>query len=118
MVSPERAEAVYGAVFKPDGSLDRNATEANRRELMQTEVPDITYGKNRDDHDRVWPYKVRRELATKAMKLDMRLRWPIVDRVQRKMLAIGKEVTLPALEEAIEAEVSALGGSSSKSARP
>lgn len=45
MVSPERAEAVYGAVFKPDGSLDRNATEANRRELMQTEVPDITYGK-------------------------------------------------------------------------
>lgn len=52
------------------------------------------------------------------MKLDMRLRWPIVDRVQRKMLAIGKEVTLPALEEAIEAEVSALGGSSSKSARP
>lgn len=117
MVSPERAKAVYGAVFKADGTLDRDATEANRDKLMQKEVPDITYGKNRDDHDRVWPFTIRRELAMKAMKLEMRLRWPVVDRVQRKMLAIGKEVTLPILKEAIEAEVAALGGSSSQVAR-
>ncbi|ARS71027.1 hydantoinase B/oxoprolinase family protein [Sinorhizobium meliloti] len=113
MVSRERAKAVYGAVFNADGGLDRNATEANRRKLMK-DVPYITYGKNRDDHDRVWPYEVRRELAMRAMKLDMRLRWPVVDRVQRKMLAIGKEVTPAILHEAIEAEVAALGGSMSK----
>jgi N-methylhydantoinase B len=116
MVSPERAKAVYGAVFDADGKVDRKATEANRRRFIEREVPLITYGESRDAHDRVWPYHIRRELSVRAMKLDMRLRWPVVDRVQRKMLATGKEVTLPDLDEAIEAEVAVLGGTASERA--
>ena len=64
--------------------------------------------KKREEHDRIWPQGIRRQLAVSAMGLEVRLRPQVVDRVHRRMLEIGDEVTSPALQKAIDAEVAGL----------
>ena len=72
LVSKARAEAVYGAVFGPDGCIDAEASRKRRAALGRDHTTRGLFdlGPERARHDTVWPPEVRSLLAAETLRFD------------------------------------------------
>jgi hypothetical protein len=115
MITPAKAEADYGVVFRPDGTIDATATERRRRALRAATpgLPEgaamFTFCAERSAQNAVWPEFIRRALATRALDFELQFRTRLVDMVHRTMMDRGLQVTPEMLVDALGREADALG---------
>ncbi|MBY5775358.1 hydantoinase B/oxoprolinase family protein [Rhizobium leguminosarum] len=110
MLSRERAEDAYAVVFAENGDVDQNATFALRQRRTKSELPDFSFCNERERHDQVWPFQIRRKLASLALSHEFRIRSQLVGKVHNRLLAVGKPVTIETLTRVVEEEASRLSG--------
>ncbi len=108
MLSPERAADVYAVVFDRDGKIDQSATAERRRERGNRRSGDFNFCIERQRHDQVWSPQPRRQLASRALTYEQRIRSQLVDRVHHRLLAKGEGVDAEKLDQVIAEEAGRL----------
>ncbi|MGV1832909.1 hydantoinase B/oxoprolinase family protein [Agrobacterium vitis] len=108
MLSPERAAEVYAVVFDRDGKIDEAATAERRRERGNRKPGDFNFCIERQRQDQVWSQQTRRELASRALIYEQRIRSQLVDRVHHRLLAKGELVDAEKLGQVIAEEAGRL----------
>lgn len=108
MLSPERAEQVYGVVFDEAGRIDEAETSARRQQSAKRELANFNFCAERLRHDYVWSISTRRELSSSSMKFELQVRSQLVGNVHRRMMAEGCPVTSQRLQEVVREEATRL----------
>lgn len=92
MLSRERAADVYAVAFDDAGDVDERATQKQRLKRAGAAHEEFTFCAERVRQDRVWPLAARRELASSALGLDLRVRSKLVGNVHHRMMSAGGRV--------------------------
>ncbi|NSY46752.1 hydantoinase B/oxoprolinase family protein [Agrobacterium tumefaciens] len=108
MLSPERAADVYAVVFDRDSKIDEAATAEHRRERANRKSDDFNFCIVRQRQDQVWSQQTRKELASRALTYEQRIRSQLVDRVHHRLLAKGERVDAGKLDQVIAEEAGRL----------
>lgn len=110
MLSRERAEVVYAAIFDKDGHIDEAATLAKRTQLSKAKSNVFNFCAERERQERVWPMASRRRLASLALTFDKRIRSQLVENIHQRMLSEGERVDPDRLQLLVKQEAARLSG--------
>lgn len=108
MLSRERAAQVYAVVFGQDGHIDEQATQQQRLRDSKSDLKEFGFCPERVRQDSVWPMQARRDLASSALALDMRLRSRVVGSVHHRMMSEGMTMDGAAVQRALGEELEQL----------
>lgn len=111
MLSRERAETVYGAVFDQSGGIDEAATAEQRGKRAKTKKAPFNLCAERERQDKIWPTAARRQLASLALSYDQRIRSQLVLNIHHRMMSAGRCVEPEGLPQIVEDEAARLSGS-------
>ena len=113
LVTPARAEAAYGVVFKAGGAIDAAATEKHRARLKadrQAAGGLFKLGPEREAYDAIWPADVRAHLASEVLKKPAPMRTHLLKMVERRLTDKGKRVDKATVDAAIAAGMAEMEG--------
>ncbi|SDU42941.1 hydantoinase B/oxoprolinase family protein [Stappia sp. ES.058] len=115
LLSQSRAEEVYGVVFGPGGEIDREATEENRKRILETPQNKshsiFDRGPEMDAYRTIWSDEARSWLAKEALKQTFSLRQALLTKVRDDFSGRGEPVELHELKLAFDAQLARLTGS-------
>ncbi|MCJ9671593.1 MULTISPECIES: hypothetical protein [unclassified Neorhizobium] len=110
MLSRERAELIYCVAFGPQGHIDAVATAERQKKRRGHYAPDFKFCNERERHDKAWPQRSRRELASLALTHELRIRSQLVERVHHRLVDAVASVDQETLLRTIGEEPARLSG--------